>query len=105
MARRNYKFTAKKQSKKGITATVLSGVSLASLILAVEQSFVKKGNGSVYLGSVGLLALFLSVSALIVAVNGYKEEDKFRFFLNLGTFLSLLSTVIWVGIYGYGFMV
>ena len=47
--KRGYKFTDKKQSKRGITAWILSVISLGGLIAVIACSFQDGGNGSMYL--------------------------------------------------------
>lgn len=55
--RNNYKFTEKKRSKRGMLSCLLAAASIFALLYLLFESFAMKGNGSVYLGSAGFLAL------------------------------------------------
>ena len=104
MARRNYRFTTKKQSKKGIAATIMAAVSLVVLVLVLIQSFRLNGKGSVYLGSAGLGAWFLSLWATGMALGGFREENVFHTFLWSGVLLGLFTVLAWTAIYVLGFL-
>lgn len=104
MARRNYRFTTKKQSKKGIAATTLSILSILVLVVALIQSFQSGGKGSVYLGSAGLGAWFLSLWATGMAIAGFREENVFHTFLWSGVLLGLFNVLIWTAIYALGIL-
>lgn len=104
MARRNYKFTSKKQSGKGIAASILGVLSWIILVVTVQMSFEKGGNGSVYLGSAGLAAMFLALGALCLAVSGFRGDRTFKLFAGIGTLISLLALLVWIAIYVVGFL-
>ena len=58
---RGYKFTEKTQSKRGMSALGLSGISLAVLVAVTVNSFWHQGNGSMYLGSAGVAAMLRGI--------------------------------------------
>ena len=74
-------------------ACVLASASIFALIYLVFSSFTQKGNGSVYLGSVGILALFTAAAAFVQAVRSVREEDVF-----------LLASGAWIALYAVGFV-
>lgn len=78
--KRGYKFTDKKQSKRGIAAWILSVISLGGLIAVIACSFQDGGNGSMYLGSAGVSSMFVGVIALFNAIVSLREENSYRFF-------------------------
>ena len=78
--KRGYKFTDKKQSKRGIAAWILSVISLGGLIAVIACSFQAGGNGSMYLGSAGVSSMLVGVAALFNAVLSLREENSYRFF-------------------------
>lgn len=104
MKRKNhYKFTGKKHSKRGMLACFLAAASIFALIYMIMTSFWQKGNGSVYLGSAGLLALFCALAAFIQAVKSLREEDAFRGIPIISVILSLLASGAWIALYAVGF--
>lgn len=104
MKRKNhYKFTGKKHSKRGMLACFLAAASIFALIYMIMTSFWQKGNGSVYLGSTGLLALVAAVAAFIQAVKSLREEDTFRGIPVISVILSLLASGAWIALYAVGF--
>ena len=104
MKRKNhYKFTGKKHSKRGMLACFLAAASIFAMLYMIMNSFWQKGNGSVYLGSAGILALFVGLAAFIQAVKSLREEDAFRGIPIAAVFLSLLASGAWIALYAVGF--
>lgn len=101
---RGYKFTEKTQSKRGMGALGLSGISLAVLVAVTVNSFWHQGNGSMYLGSAGVAAMLLGIVAMVIAVKSLKEENSFKLFPYLATLCSFLATGAWVTLYVVGFV-
>lgn len=104
MRKNRYKFTKRKRSKRGMLACVLAAASIFALVYLVFQAFAQDGNGSVYLGSAGVLALIVAVIAFVEAVKSLKEEDTFRGFPVASMVLSLLAAGSWVALYAVGFL-
>lgn len=102
--RRNYKFTEKTQSKRGILALSLAVVSLAVLVAVVMNSFWHQGNGSMYLGSAGVAAMLLGIVAFIIAVGSLREENSFKLFPYLATIGSFMAAGAWIALYVVGAM-
>lgn len=100
--RRNYKFTEKTQSKRGMIALVLSAISLAVLVAVIMNSFWHQGNGSMYLGSAGVASMLLGIVALVIAVKSLKEENSFKLFPYLATLGSFLASGAWIALYVAG---
>ena len=104
MKRKNhYKFTGKKHSKRGMLACFLAAASIFAMIYMIMTSFWQKGNGSVYLGSAGILALFGGLAAFIQAVKSLREEDVFRGIPIASMIRSLLASGGWIALYAVGF--
>lgn len=104
MKRKNhYKFTGKKHSKRGMLACFLAAASIFAMIYMIMTSFWQKGNGSVYLGNAGILALFGGLAAFIQAVKSLREEDVFRGIPIASMILSLLASGGWIALYAVGF--
>ncbi len=99
--KKSYKFTRKKQSKRGMFALGMAVLSGVLFVAVVFLSFRSGGNGSLYLGSASLL---LSVGGFILAVAGLKEENSFRFFPCLAAVVSFVTAGIWTALYVAGIM-
>lgn len=105
MKRRNhYKFTEKKHSRRGMLACALAAASIFALVYLVSESFLQKGNGSVYLGSAGILALAVAVTAFVQAVKSLREEDTFRGIPVVSMALSVAAAGAWIALYTVGFL-
>ena len=102
--KKSYKFTRKKQSKRGMFALGMAALSGVLFVAVVFLSFRSGGNGSLYLGSVGVASLLLSVGGFILAVAGLKEENSFRFFPCLAAVVSFVTAGIWTALYVAGIM-
>lgn len=102
--RRGYKFTEKKQSKRGIAALVLAVISSVVFVMVTMNSFQHRGEGSMYLGSAGVSSMLLSVVALVLAIKSLTEENSFKLFPYLATICSFLSAGVWIALYVIGFM-
>ena len=103
--RKNYKFTEKSQSVKGIISFGIAVVCVLLYLVFVYLSFRNAGNLSAYYGSIGVLAMFFSVVALIASVTSLREEDTFKLFSRLGIGISILAVLLWGGTYVMGFMI
>lgn len=101
--RGNYKFTGKKQSRMGMAALGLAVISIAAGIGMTAVSFSNSGSASVYVGSAGLFSLLISAVALILGIKSLREEETYKIFPRIGTFLASISFMGWTAIYGLGF--
>lgn len=100
----HYKFTHKKKSIRGIFAILFSIVSAVIFVLTVMESFACKGEGSVYLGSFGVLSLLFSLAAFVFAVLAVREKDTYRALPYTGLGLSVIVLLIWTAVYMAGFL-
>jgi uncharacterized membrane protein HdeD (DUF308 family) len=102
---KNFKFTGKTHSKRGIASLILAVLSCVTGIVAVFNSFTAGGEASVYWGSLGILAMFLAIAAVALASSSRKEEASFQMFPLLGMIVGLLALVSWFVIYMIGSLV
>lgn len=100
--RRNYKFTEKTQSKRGIAAFLLAALSLTIFAIVVANSVEHRGEGSMYLGSAGVTSMLIGMVALVNAIMSLQEENSFKLFPYLATICSFLATGIWITLYAVG---
>ena len=98
----NYKFTERTHSRKGIAGLILALLSLGGGIALVEVSYLSAGNGNVYLGSAGVLAFLIALTAFGLAGVSLREEDKYRIFPVLALVVSLVAMAAWGSVYVYG---
>lgn len=100
--RRDYKFTEKKQSKRGIAALILALLSLAVFAAVIVNSYWNRGNGSMYLGSAGVASMLLGLVALVLAIKSLREENSFKLFPYAATVSSFLAAGVWITLYVAG---
>lgn len=101
--RRSYKFTEKAHSKRAIAAFAVACILLILYFVFVYLAYRGNGGLSTYYGSVGVMAMLLSVVSFVVSITSFKEEDSFRLFPRLALLTSALSSICWVGTYVIGF--
>ena len=77
--RNRYKFTEKKQSKRG--------------------------NLSMYYGSAGILMLGISLADFGFAIRSLFDEESFMTFPRLAVFFALIAVLSWGGTYAVGFII
>ena len=85
-------------------ACVLAVASIFALFYLIGASFYQKGNGSIYLGSIGILALIVALTAFVQAVKSLREEDTFRKIPIVSMVLSILAAGAWIALYTVGFV-
>lgn len=94
--KRMYSFAEKKQSKRGITSTVLGVVSLIILLALIYIAFFTKGNGGLYLGSVGLLSIVLAIAGISYGLWSFREKDVYYTFSQAGSILNGCILAAWI---------
>ena len=95
---KKYKFSDKHQSLGGTISTILGVASLALLGYGISISFKAGGNAGVYIGSIGLCSLLLSIFGCVMGLISFKEDDKFYFLSKFGSLLCGIITVLIVAI-------
>lgn len=101
--RRRFKFTEKTQSKKGIIASAVAFALLVLYIVFIALAYQSVGTLSAYFGSVGVLAILITIYNLIIVVESLKEENSFQLFPRLALGLTILESALWIGTYIIGF--
>lgn len=102
--KRKYKFTDKKRSKKGLAACGVALVSLLALGITLWMSYQANGEGSVYLGSVGIAAMLVGIASFLMAMQSLKEENTWKKIPITATVLSIVAAGSWVLLYAAGFL-
>ena len=93
-----YKFSDKSHSLKGIFSTVFGVISFLMLLALIWVSAKAKGQGSIYIGSIGLTALIVNIIGLVMGLLGFLESDRYKLFARIGSVWNLLILVGWVSI-------
>ncbi len=97
-----FKFAGKKHSRRGKISLTLALCSVFAGIGMVAFSIQNGGNATIYIGSAGLFALFISLISLIIGLSSLKEES-YKLFPVLGSICSVLTLAAWVAVYMLGF--
>lgn len=82
----------------------MAAVSILVYVIFVLLSFSEAGQLSTYYGSAGILALLLSLSAIVLAIQSMLEEDSFKKFPRLAILFSVIAVLMWGATYGMGFV-
>ena len=82
----------------------MAAVSILVYVIFVLRSFNEAGQLSTYYGSAGILALLLSLSAIVLAIQSMLEEDSFKKFPRLAILFSVIAVLMWGATYGMGFV-
>jgi len=93
-----YSFTEKRNAKGGVIATGLGVLSLLAFLILAGVAYAFKGQGGIYLGTIGLTAMIISICGLIIGLVSFGEEDKTYFYSKLGSVLSGLIMVGWISV-------
>jgi 4-hydroxybenzoate polyprenyltransferase len=102
--RRIYKFTEKSHSKRAVISFCISAVLVAIYVAFIYLAYKGDGGLSPYYGSVGVMAMLISVVSTIISITTLGEEDSFQLFPRLSLLTSILACVCWIGTYILGFM-
>lgn len=102
--RRIYKFTEKSHSKRAIVSFGISAVLVLIYVAFVYLAYKGDGGLSPYYGSVGVMAMLISVLSTVLSLTTFGEEDSFQLFPRLSFLTSILACVCWIGTYILGFM-
>lgn len=100
--KKGYKFTSKKQSEKGIMATVLGIVAMVSFFVANTKSFKAAGMVSERVGAAGLVSFVFAFIGLVAGIMSLHERETFIWFPIVGTVLSVLALMCWGWIFMLG---
>ncbi|MCM1266635.1 MAG: DUF6142 family protein [Bacteroidales bacterium] len=100
----SFMFTSKEHSKKGIMATILGVLSLATLVYIMLESYRNAGEVPLQYGAVAFLTMIFAFAGIILGVLSKSDRDKFYFFSYLGIVLNVLvlavlSVLLYAGAY------
>lgn len=93
MKRKNYIFTNKKHSQRGLMSVILGAISLVSLIVVIYLTYLKSGEAPGGYGVTGLLATLFSFVGLILGIVTVQDKAYYRVAPWLGVILNLVSLI------------
>lgn len=105
MGKKNgYIFTNKEHTRKGIMATILGIISIATLIYTVLMSYRQDGDVPRQYGAAAMLVMVFAFVGIILGVISRMERDKYYLFSYLGIALNVLvlaaiSIILYAGAY------
>ncbi len=102
--KKDFMFTNKEHTLKGIMATILGVISLASLVYIIIDSYTRAGEIPLQYGAVAFLTMIFAFVGIVLGVMSKSEKDKFYFFSYLGIVLNVLvlaalSVILYAGAY------
>ncbi len=102
--KKSFMFTNKEHTLKGIMATILGMISIASLGYIIVNSYRNDGQVPLQYGAVAFLTMLFAFAGIVLGVLSKSERDKFYFFSYLGIVLNVvvlaaLSVILYAGAY------
>ena len=96
-------YTDKKHAVKGMIATALAVVALIIFAAIIYISFKNGGEAQMWIGSLALISILLGFVGLILGLMSFRNENTYRLFAQIGSFLNVFVLLIWGLIYMIGF--
>lgn len=93
-----YKFSNKCHSGKGMLSLGFGAASLIMLLALIYWASIKQGNGSIYLGTIGLVSLVFSVIGLVIGLISFFELNRYKLFPKIGSIFNIIMLLIWTSI-------
>ena len=102
--KKSFMFTNKEHTLKGIMATILGMISIASLGYIIVNSYRNDWQVPLQYGAVAFLTMLFAFAVIVLGVLSKSERDKFYFFSYLGIVLNVLvlaalSVILYAGAY------
>lgn len=100
MAKRySYSFAKKRQSEEGITSTIMAGLSLLLFLIASTVSMLCEGNGGLYLGAIGLIAICVAVYGFGIGLKSFSQEERSYKYSKIGALMNGVIMVGWLALF------
>ncbi|RDU23386.1 DUF6142 family protein [Anaerosacchariphilus polymeriproducens] len=100
--RRKVKFGNRKHSIRGILSTIMAVFSLIIFCILIIVSYKMKGNGGIYLGTIGIAALFINIVGIMAGINSFKERERNYLYSKIGLVVNVILLITWGIIYALG---
>jgi ABC-type transport system involved in cytochrome c biogenesis permease subunit len=99
---RVYKFSDKRHPIIGVISVILAVSSFITIMILFLVSSQQQGNSGIMIGLIGILAFFLSVLGLILAVISAREKEIHYTFPIIGMGFNGILMIIYMIIYVVG---
>lgn len=101
--KKNYVYTNKKHTEKGIFSTILAVISFVTLVFLLIMSFRSAGEINASYGATAFLCTLFSGVGIIIGAIGKNEPDKYYVFAYVGIIwnvvnLLFISAILYAGI-------
>lgn len=94
--RKTYTFSEDRQAMGGITSMVLGIPALVLLLLLGWLAWYLRGNGGLYLGSIGFASIVMSLSGMIVGLISFRDRHVRHTFSKAGSILNGVVLAVWI---------
>lgn len=91
---KGYKFTKKKNPKKGIMSTILGVISTVSIIVAIYLTYERGGEAVRQYADASILALIFSIVGITFSIQALMKKDIYKFFPVFGLILNVLVVLM-----------
>lgn len=104
MKKKNYMFSNKKHSQRGITASVLGLIAFISLAITMILTYLGAGEPNKRLAVTTLFSLLISIAGLVFGIIARTEKEIYYLFPRIGIFLNLfvmlvIGFILFFGVY------
>lgn len=96
--KKNFVYTNKKHTEKGIFSTVLAVLSFVTLVFLLVMSFRAAGAINASYGATAFLCTIFSGAGIIIGVIGKNEPDKYYLFSYIGIVWNVINLLFISGI-------
>lgn len=93
-----YSFEEKRHSFNGIVATIMGLVGVFTLIGMIYASYYNRGDAGLYAGAFGITGMLFSLTGFVIGIRSFSEKNIKYKYPKLGSFLSGIAFVLWLGI-------
>lgn len=97
MARRKmYTFSERRQSRQGVTSTILGSISLLLFFILAYAAYWMYGEGGPVIGALGFTGLVFAVCGLVKGLLSFREKHMLYSFSKAGSIISSVALVVWI---------
>ena len=93
-----YSFEEKTHPTDGIVSTIMGGISLALLIVAVYSSYYMRGDAGIYAGAFGLSGMIFAFAGFVLGIISFSEKNIKYKYPKIGSVMSGIVFVVWLGV-------
>jgi hypothetical protein len=97
-----YSFTQKNESKEGLEALILSGLSFAAFLVLCILAFAFSGEGGTVLGAVGLVAMLMALYGAYLGLKGLAGRTVKKRYAASGTICAGIMSIVWLAVFLVG---